>query len=232
MRKIYFNFPIELLPKIIDDPKNTLNEILLYHIFRNAKIKGNTSIHFKKTATEFNVILNDYNSNYSTGKRLFDDFNKGNLKPLHTGIEASILWDYKGNEKPIRKIIQLVAYLAIGSVLQKQEMCKMDNTYLFSRMSGFNKRVDPDQFHSEVKKYNTEYKSRTLREDLQLDWGLKIYAKHVKGFWVSKKLSEENLYSKVIKLKRQYKLKRQQRRQHKLIHKVKKDLDKNDEVSK
>ena len=204
-KKKYFNFPIVLLEGFLIDHKKCLNDILDYAMYAYCEKYDTDDV--KRAARFFGVTLGNEIRTYRNGNELFDSIPEGLPK---VGISADIFFDYYKNEKSEFQKVTLLAFLAIKSVLQNKSYCKLNNNYLFARMDGKSHSIKNDsELSKELLKYKNEYQSVKIKNELILNWGLVHYAYYVRGFYVSFKMSLEDLIFKVEKNKKSNKLKEQ-----------------------
>ena len=76
-------------------------------------------------------------------------------------------------------------------------------------MAGNNKPGEP--IPDGILKYNNRYQLDKIKLDLQLNWGLKLYGNHTRGFYVSFSMSLESLIKQAELRRKKYKLKGLQR---------------------
>ena len=204
-KKKYFNFPIVLLEGFLIDHKKCLNNILDYAMYAYCVQYDIDDI--KRAARFFGVTLGNEFRTYHNGNELFDSIPEGLPK---VGISTDIFFDYYKNEKSEFQKVTLLAFLAIKSVLQNKSYCKLNNNYLFARMDGKSHSIKNDsELSKELLKYKNDYRSVKIKNELILIWGLVHYAYYVRGFYVSFKMSLEDLIFKVEKNKKSNKLKEQ-----------------------
>jgi len=207
--KKYFNFPIVLLEGFLIDHKKCLNDIIDYAMYAYCEKYDTDDV--KRAARFFGVTLGNEFSTYRNGNELFDSVPEGLPK---VGISKEIFFDYYKNEKTEFQNVTLLAFLAIKSVLQNKAYCKLDNNYLFARMDGKSHTIKNDsELSKELLKYKNEYQSVKIKNELKLNWGLIHYAYYTRGFYVSLKMSLEDLIFQVEKKKKSNKLKEQKEKE-------------------
>lgn len=204
-KKKYFNFPIVLLKGFLIDHNKCLNNILDYAMYDYC-VKYDTD-DVKRAARFFGVSLGNEFRTYRNGNELFDSVPEGLPK---VGISKEIFFDYYKNEKSEFQKVTLLAFLAIKSVLQNKSYCKLDNNYLFARMDGKSHSIKNDsELSKELLKFKNEYQSVKIKNEIKLNWGLVHYAYYTRGFYVSFKMSLEDLIFQVEKKKKSNQLKEQ-----------------------
>ncbi len=224
----YFNFPIQLLEGFLLDSRTCLNNISDYAIYSHSLSLEFGDDEFdlmKAAATFFNVSLGSVNRSYQNGKELFDSIDERSPK---VGLNVSIFWDYIKNDKTEFEKITLLAFLAIKSIIGSKPYCKVSNKYWLSRMDG---KVGSVQCKSEltpgIRKYYTEYQTKKIKRHLHLYWGLKDYSRYTRGFYVSFKLSMEQLVYEAEKRRETVKEKAYKQQQKEALEKAIKRLKKN-----
>lgn len=207
--KKYFNFPVVLLEDFLVDHVKCLNNILDYAMYDYCEKYSIDDV--KRAARFFGVKLGDESKTYRNGNELFDSVPEGLPK---VGINKDIFFDYYDNPKVEFQKVTLLAFLAIKSVLQNKPYCNLDNNYLFARMDGKSHSIKNDsELSKELIKYKNDYQSVKIKNELILNWGLIHYAYYTRGFYVSFKMSLEDLIFQVEKKKRSNKLKKQKEKE-------------------
>jgi hypothetical protein len=191
----YFNFPVKLLEGIFEDKQTVLSDALYYSLYSySLKLElGESDFdNFKSSAKFFNVNLGNAKGSFKRGKELFDSIPTDSPK---TGLNLSIYWDFCKNHKSDFDIACLTAFLAIKSIIGTKPYCKMNNAYLWSRMSGKSKTVnDWKELPEHIYKYCNEYQtSKKIIPALCEGWGLVYYSRFTRGFYVSFILKLEQL---------------------------------------
>ena len=143
------------------------------------------------------------------GRTLYDSMPENSPK---AGINLDTFWDYYKNGKTEFDKVCLLAYLAIRSVLQNQAYTKLTTPYLLSRMAGKTHSIAPEALPHDILKYNIDYRMRKIKTALRDGWGLITYSRHLRGFYVSYKMTLDELVFEAEKRRKstkekQYKLK-------------------------
>ena len=188
----YFNFPIQLLDDFLLNSNKVLNDICDYAIYAQfLKMEyGNKLEKLKACEKYFNLKLGNSTDSYLNGKQLHEKNEKYLVK---VGINLSIFWDFFKNHKSEFEKICLLAFLAIKSILQQKAYCKIDNRFLFARMSGRSKSCEFVDLPEYLKKYTKPYQARKIKSELVDNWRLVTYSHYTRGFYVSFKLKLEEL---------------------------------------
>lgn len=201
----YFNFPIPLLKGFLNNPDDTYSGIsnneCLQNIISYAVCAEASKYTDLKTPTDklqqaekyFGISLNTgYTRYYKDGRDLYYEFN-GN--PM-TGISREVFFDFLKNDKTQWEKIQLLAFLAIKSIIGNQVYKKTTIKFLLSRMDGRAKQVeDFGCLSMSLLNHNLckEYQFKKLINSLMDNWNLKYYSRHTRGFYVSFDMEYEDL---------------------------------------
>lgn len=269
----YLQFPVSMLPELIDDSEATIKKILNYGIYRFAKSmskkkKGDIDIALKqflycyyrkkeflteilmskieKYISEGLVVLDeDYNGFYNESfnpeseinslkaiiktdsdfsseilkwhyvylsysffnfveiirpKQILEIGSKisSEIKPKEPMVSCKleILKNFYKEEKNEYEKIQLVAYLAIRSILGEQEYVKTNKSFILCRMIGYAsvKEMIQSELSNYVfqlfNKYNHRYHFEKLIIKLQLNWNLLSYSNHNRCSYMAIKSKE------------------------------------------
>jgi hypothetical protein len=189
----YLNFPIQLLSGFMIENKKVLNDIVDCSIYENAlKLELGTDLEkMAASASFFNMTLRNEEKALTNGQKLYNSIPKHSPK---VGLSISIFWDFYNNDKSEFDKICLLAFLAIKSILGPKSYCKVTNHYLWSRMDGkTNTIVEIKELSNEVRKYANRYQSENIKNELILNWNLIYYSRYTRGFYVSFKMSLEDL---------------------------------------
>lgn len=258
----YIQFPLHLLPELIFNTDNAINEILCYGIYNFSKKLQNDLIpaitqflyfyYRKKNNVPYDLMeLMDYY--VSQGKIDLDEdyngFHDDKFKPEYeinqiveivkndsdfeskiiefhnilistkyltektnnpanilkngketenrikekepfVSVKIDLLFSFFSKDKEDYEKIQLVAYLAIRSIIGKKEYVKTNMPYILCRMNGFStKKEIPEDLKNHQKelfeKYSIRYHREKLITDLQLNWNIITYSNHTRGMYVS-----------------------------------------------
>jgi hypothetical protein len=189
----FFNFPIPILKGFLMDPNKVLYDIFDYAIFREANslsVAKHDAI--RQAGKNFNVSIGDINKTYNNGKKLYYEYS-GKPLPM-TGINREVFFKYYENEKTEFEFVCLLALLAFKSMLGNKAFMKVTNKFWFSRMAGNPKAVrESEDLPDELQKYSKRYWIDKIKTDLRINWGLVIYSKSNRGFYISKNLTLDKL---------------------------------------
>lgn len=211
----YFNFPIELLDGIFEDKEQILTNIRCYALYAHSlKLhkKDDAEYNFLESAKLFGVSeewsAKEYEQYFNMGEALYNSIDE---KVPKVGLNISIWQDYYKNSKTEFDTACLTAFLAIKSIIGEKPYCRVTDLYLWSRMNGFRNSVaDESQLSPYVAKYASEYQTRKIKNTLCTGWHLLIYGYRTRGFFVSFKLTKEDLIMQVEKGKQSFKVKQYQ----------------------
>lgn len=181
----YLNFPIELLKTIFIDCKDCMNNIINYSIYLKAK-QDYEEVGIEEMndiAEELGITLT--NTQNSLNLCIAIENSISSNVPM-TGIRTSIIFDYYKNDKTEFQIAVFCAFCAVRSILGKKTYCKTNKEHIHARMFGFNTIGQlPNSLNSIQAKYDKRYHIDKVLEELQLNWGLKAYSEHNRGFYLS-----------------------------------------------
>lgn len=190
----YFNFPIQLLSGYLGKPKDTLDNIIDYAIYKHTlefEYDNGIESMTKSAAKFFGLSVPDKQWVYEKGKELYRKFPVDGPK---VGLSKSILWDYYKNDKTEFQHLCLLGFLGIKSILQNKAYCKMNNKFWLSRMDGKAKSVnDISELSPVIRSYANEYQTRKIKTELRDNWNLVTYSRYTRGFYVSFKMELEEL---------------------------------------
>jgi len=128
-------------------------------------------------------------------------------------VSVSLLFEFRDNEKTDFEIMQFLAYIAINSILGTKAISKTNKLHTISRMLGYSSTKHlPDKLNATsselVKKYKIRYHFSKLIKHLELNWNIRTYSNHIRGFYVAKSkvsLDELALIAETNKLKNKVK---------------------------
>lgn len=184
-KQLYFNFPVEILKGFLINDKKCLNDILYYAVYAHSlNLEGKTPLQkFVNSSSYFGVKIGNKETAFEKGELLYDSIS---LYAPKTGIEKGIYWDFYDNEKTEFEKMCLLAFLALKSIIGIKPYTKATNLYLWSRMDGNNKAFNEvSELSKEIKAIANRYKTDLIKTELQNNWGLKMYSRYTRGFYVS-----------------------------------------------
>lgn len=216
----YLNFPIQLLSGFIIDTKKVLNDITDYAVYQNSlKLELGTDLEKIKTSASFyNMTLANNKNSFCNGKMLYNSVPENSPK---VGLSISMFWDFYRNDKSEFDKICLLAFLGIKSILGTKSYCKVTNLFLWARMGGnTNTIVEVNKLSSEVRKYANRYQFENIKNELILNWHLIYYSRYTRGFYVSLKMSLEDLIFEAEKKRKSTKENQQKQLQKEALKKA------------
>ncbi len=156
---------------------------------------------------KLNIKFYDVEESWQNGKLLYDSIDE---KAPKTSINKEMMFDFYKNKKSDFEIHCFLAFCALKSIIQKQVYKRTGYDYLFSRMSGNNKKgEDLDPL---LKRYTSRYQRNKLINELRLSWGLNYVAGNrdmgVRGFYVSFTMPLDTLALIAVRKNKKYKLKK------------------------
>jgi len=187
----YLTFPVCLLSNGITDIRTVTDNIMNYCAYNRAcKECGTIEQRMTQAGHYFNLTWGDWKSSYDKGKLLFD---QTPARSPVTSINKDIVFDFYANSKTEFEIICFLAFAGIRSILQTKPYVKITNEYLLARMAGRNTIKDVNRYHKFPKEFEkyiikgipNRYQMDKIKTELQNHWGLKIYARFTRGFYVS-----------------------------------------------
>ncbi|MCB0739355.1 MAG: hypothetical protein KDC92_17745 [Bacteroidetes bacterium] len=207
-RKVeYVNFPIVLLQGFMQNHKNCILDAFSYAFYRYAKerhlfdvkemLRAATSFYRLNLPTDLDAI--------SRGKMLYESIEP---KSPSCGAKINILLEYLNEPKTESQRIELLAFMALNSIIGVQVFKKFTYQYLFSRMCGFEKMVEFSELDANIRKYASRYKRDRLSQVLATEWHVMIITDpNIRGVYASMKLSYLELWEVILKRSKKYKLK-------------------------
>lgn len=177
-KQIYFNAPIELYRRFIDDTRQCLDNVLDYCIAEYDTAKD--------AEERYQIEIGDWGRSKMNGTKL----RKGTYNGTQFSIPRHIFFDYYENykTKTQRQIEMLLGYLALKSISGRWPMIHTCNDFMFARMAGYpSTKALPDRAKlGLIAQCNTPDKLRRVRNDI-MDHFLTVHIyskKHGRGFCV------------------------------------------------
>ena len=206
----YFNFPIVLLKDFMLEHKKCLNEILAYASFAHiSKVSEPSPDDVNEAETYLGFRAGSHKLLFDLGKDLHQ--NTPPNSPM-VGIRSGIFWQFLKEKKTDFEKISMLGFLAAKSIIGPKIYCKTNNLYWLARMDGKSHTVSSaDDLTAPIRRYASEYQTKKIKNELELNWGLKYYSRYTRGFFISFSMSKKNLIytaekkrrSTMIKLKKQ-----------------------------
>jgi len=209
--RIYFTFPVTILKEAMNDIRKTCDDIMNYCGYvASKKYSGTIKEKMEKAGNDLGIIYNGWENSYNKGQEIANNTPK--RTPM-TSINHDIVFDFYDNHKSEFEIVTFLAFAGIRSILQMKPYTRITNDYLFARMAGYPSTTEivtlpgyepkelPVVLPALIDKYNTRFKLDKIKKELQNNWHMKLYGIHTHGFYVSFKLSLNQLV-KVVEAKR------------------------------
>lgn len=216
--KIYLNFPITLLKPAFCNMKEVCQDIMHYAIYKHSvTLQGDPVKRMEDSAHYFGITLGSVKRSLEDGKNISDNLVN---KCAMTGISKDLLFEFYKNDKTDSEISLLLSFLAIKSILGKKSYCRITSDYLLCRMAGYTSKCEMDELPEPLKKYQFRYHLDCLKMELKKSFGLKIYGRYTRGFFVSFELPIEQLIREVEVKRKRYIEKTQKDEQSKAVKKV------------
>ncbi len=187
--QIYYTFPIMLLSGKANDIRTAMSDVMYYCGFVETKaVSGKVDKIMAHAGHKLGINWGDVNTSYNNGQKLFDSIPA--RSPM-TSISKVTVFEYYQKHKTEFEIECFLAFAALRSIIQTKSFTKITNDYLIARMAGMNSAKDARliETSSGLGKYLTRYHMDKLKIELQDHWGLKMYAQHTRGFYVSFKMN-------------------------------------------
>lgn len=194
---VYINAPVPLLAEFMDDPARAVNDMIYYAAFRKC-----LHIHEAMDTDEIGALRaafkalgfsnSDYNSAYDRGQELYNSIPDG--VPFF-GVSRDVIASFLDDPQDEFDRVCFLAFCGLKSIIGCKGYDKTYKDVLFGRMAGLNKSVKfledlPPGMH---KYYSSRHYWGKLIKELENAWNLVYYSNRNKGFFVSFKLSPEEL---------------------------------------
>ena len=203
MRKngeIYYNFPAELMRgfwKSEEEKIRCLNAILNYCAYDVWCKKGRCEIvnenfnQFIREELGLTMFCNGASKAtfYRMTTELREMYDHNSFSGLFFSISKTLFFEFYDKERTTEECIELLAYLAVKSILGIRGFAKTNRFFLTSRMNCHLKCENslPD----EIQKYRKRYHFDKLKTILYCKFNVSIYSdKTIRGFYVSLRKDE------------------------------------------
>ena len=132
------------------------------------------------------VKLYSFDLTIANAKKLENKYSENKIFPM---INLSHIWNYLKHPKTEKEIIQLLAFIAIKSIIGNQRCCKINKQHIVARMLGYASIKDiPEKMDSKLaellKKYSHRYHIDEILKALEREWNVQIYGSNMRGFYV------------------------------------------------
>jgi hypothetical protein len=202
------------------------DDIIDYAVFKHAEsLNGTMNDKMKAAAKFFGITLGNLYGSIENGRELHDSVHP--RSPM-TGINKDLLFDFYLGNQPIDEIVVLLAHLAIKSILGQKSFCRVTNDYLLCRMAGYPGMIGMEDLPAHLSPYSTRRRLNNIKTELQRSYGLQIYARYTRGFFVSDTLTLEQLIMAVETKRKKWHLEQQKTETSEAVKKVLSQLYGND----
>jgi len=216
----YLTFPVAILKDSLIDIKQCVDNAMYYCLYDYyLRYGGSKEIMIKEAGSFYGIKWGNKVSAFDKGKLLFESLPDKSPK---TSISIAMIFDFYKNEKTEFEIITFLAFAAIRSILQKQPYIKITNDYLIGRMSGNSGKGEP--INPLLTKYTSRYQLDKIKRELEINWGLKLYGNHTRGYYVSFELALDNLIMQAELKRKRYKEKQLRNRKNEALRMVNAEL--------
>lgn len=219
----YFNFPICVINKFMENSEECLNNIFDYCIYsKYIKETGNSKNDKIKAIEEFySIEIKNFDLSIKNGKILFDSIP---TKSPITGLKVELFNNFINNNKTDKEKIELLAFLALKSIIGGKTTCKTNNKLLLARMDGQNSINDFSELSNSIQKYSKPYTINIIKNSLIDNWHLTYYSKKTRGFYFSFDVKEIDLLKQVILKNNKFKEKKRKAESKILREKIEHEL--------
>ncbi len=185
----YLNFPIALLRIDPLDIRGRMDAVMDYCLYeRSLQFKGTEKEKIELARKDLGIKYGNLRNSYQRGAMLYDAIFPNSPK---TSVTKDMIFDFYKNSKSEFEIACFLAFAAVKSILQRQPYTKITNEYLIGRMAGNSKAGE--EINDFVFKYSNRYQLDRIKNELRLNWGLKLYSGKMRGYYVSFGLPLEQL---------------------------------------
>ena len=197
----FFNFPVQLMqsaPNMHVFGDNVMDYCIYKH---SLTLEGAAEKKMKDAAKYFGITLGNISRSLRNGREVYENMPSA---PAMTGINTNTLFEfYEGNQSDF-DIVTLMAFLAIKSILGKKSFTRITNEYLLCRMAGYDSKNECNELPEYLTPWCKRRGLNRIKLELQKSYGLKIYARYTKGFFVSFSLSLDELIEVVETKRKKY----------------------------
>jgi hypothetical protein len=177
-------------------------DVIHYAVYKHAQnLNGTLAERIKSSANYYGIELGSLKNATEGGERLHSEIP---YRSPMTGINKDLLFDFYLGSKTHDEIVVLLAHLAIKSILGEKSFCRITTDYLFCRMAGYPSMSDMPEVPVHLRPYATRRKMDRIKTELTEFYGLNIYARYTRGFFVSFTLSLEDLIREVETKRKKY----------------------------
>lgn len=198
----YYNFPVSILQDFIRDTQEGLDKMLKWAVYdwvKKYSVEHGKVRYKENTMREILESLGIHTSVnfYTFYKACGQVYSK--YKGARTGIARKHYWELveRGFIGEADKVL-LLSFLAAKSIIGRKEYCKTNDLLLFARMNGFDAAFHDveelnEKGHLLIRRYYTRRRRDTIKMQLAETFHIVTYSNHDRGYFISSKLSLEEL---------------------------------------
>lgn len=205
----YYNFPVSILEGFIRDTQGTLEKMLMWAAYdwikRYAIDKRGNAKYSVQAMREVQDLLGfripcdtDEYHFYKACGQVYSRY-----KGARTGIIRKLYWELR--EKTFIEDsdkVTLLYFLGAKSILGRKDYCKTNDLLLFARMNGLDKPFRNEEelrekSHVVISAHFTRRRKDTLKQRLTEEFHIQVYSFRDRGFYISSKLTMEQLVEAV-----------------------------------
>lgn len=183
---VYLTFPMAIFKNGTSDIREDIHRAMEYCLYERTghKNMGRTPAGAIKAAAEsLHINFVHPQESYGRGEKIARGLP---AKSPKTSISKKMMFDFYDGTKSEFEIVTFLAFAALRSIIQRDPYKKITNWYLLCRMAGEAKRIDERMpLPMWLVKYSQRYWLDRIKRELELNWGLKLYGYHCRGFYVS-----------------------------------------------
>lgn len=226
--EVYFNFPISIIELYPYKPRATIQNIYKFCVYEHyldltenatsAQINNISDIErFKISLKHYDFSTDINNELFESSKKIYKDSIKN--KCARAGVKKGILnrYDYEFEDMNFDEVCFLM-FIGLKSIMGNSSYKKTNKKLLFNRMLGKNKTdLEIENLPHFIKKYTSEYQFTKMIQELEINWNLKYYSRHMRGFCFSFTLDLSHLITTAERNKESNKKKIYQENKKKII---------------
>jgi hypothetical protein len=166
------------------DPSEEISEIL--NLFKKDNDLKNTCINHYCVwqALDFLAINGDSESILNEGYKIEKIIPKGEVMAM---IGKHLVFDFRDNHKTEFEQAQLLAYIAINSIVGTKKFSKTNRKHIVSRMFGYASfaKMSEKELSEIQNKYLMRYHFDRVIQQLELNWNICTYSNKMRGIYIS-----------------------------------------------
>lgn len=182
-----YNFPISMLRGFMAETDSVLDSILDFNIWQEYEKCEDIEV----VKTRLGITISNKDKTLESGKRLSKKYRYDGYP--WTGISHKLFWEFFREDRSDFDKAALLGFLAAKSLIGGKPYYKLTNqSVLQKRMAGY-KEKDRCEIPKELKHFTTRWFFDRIKLELKENFGVVIYANHVRGMYISTSLSLEQL---------------------------------------